>query len=60
MKRNNRERQLWIDNDEGLYMAWKSSRLNKERFIKENREEIDTVIDNILSGRRRPHYLVYG
>ena len=45
---NNRERQMWIDNDEGLYLWWKSSRQPMAKFIKENREEIDSAINNAL------------
>ena len=32
---NDTEREQWIDNDEGLYDWWKSSRMSKREFIKE-------------------------
>jgi hypothetical protein len=57
---NNREREMWIDSDEGLYGWWKSSRLSKAKFIKENREEIDRVINNVQGGKKPAHYLRYG
>jgi hypothetical protein len=41
---NNRERELWVNNDEGLYLWWKRSRLSMRNFIKENREELDALI----------------
>ena len=57
---NNREREQWIDNDEGLYSWWKGSRQSKRTFIKENRADIDDVINNIVGGNKQTHYLVYG
>jgi hypothetical protein len=41
---NNDERELWINNDEGLYNWWKSSRLSMREFIRENRAELDATI----------------
>lgn len=46
---NNREREMWIDNDEGLYNWWRSSRLSKREFIKQNREELDACINRELN-----------
>lgn len=57
---NNTERAQWIDNDEGLYRWWKSSRQSKRQFIQENREEIDQAIGNVTDGRKPAHYLAYG
>lgn len=57
---NNTERSQWIDNDEGLYNWWKSSRMSKIKFIKENREEIDRVINNVRGNKKPAHYLTYG
>lgn len=42
---NDRERELWVQNDEGLYRWWKSSRLALRAFLRENREEIDRGIE---------------
>ena len=56
---NNTDRTQWIDNDEGLYNWWKSTRLSKAKFIKENRTEIDAVIERMTSGKERQHYLAY-
>lgn len=49
MKLNNNDRSLWIDNDEHLYLWWKSTKLNKKAFIKEHRKEIDTYINKQLN-----------
>lgn len=54
---NNTDREQWIDNDEGLYNWWKSSRLSKRAFIKENRAAIDEAINNVTSGSKPAHYL---
>lgn len=50
----------WVDNDEGLYLWWKSTRLPKRQFVRVYREKLTVVIDNIMSGERRSHYFVYG
>lgn len=57
---NNTERSQWIDNDEGLYCWWKSTRKSKKVFIQENRQEIDRCIENVTSGGKPAHYLRYG
>ena len=57
---NNSDREQWIDNDEGLYRWWKQSRLSKRNFIKENKEDIDKAILNVLNGTKQAHYLMYG
>lgn len=57
---NNTEREQWIDNDEGLYRWWKSSRLSKREFIKQNRAEIDEAINNVTGNKKPAHYLAYG
>ena len=57
---NDEERRLWILNDEGLYNWQRSSGLSLRDFIKEHRQEIDDVINNVTSGRRQAHYLEYG
>lgn len=49
----------WIDNDEGLYNWWKSSRLSKREFIKQNRDELRRCIEGVLSGAKPAHYLAY-
>lgn len=45
---NNRERQMWIDNDETLYIWWRSSGLGKFAFIKKYRVQIDEIINRVL------------
>lgn len=50
-KLNDSERAQWIDNDEGLYLWKKSTRLSMRQFIRENRAEIDACINRAL-GRK--------
>lgn len=57
---NDSDRSQWIDNDEGLYNWWRSSRQSKREFIRENRAEIDQAIRNVTEGRKPAHYLAYG
>lgn len=49
---NNADREQWIDNDEGLYGWWKSSRMSKREFIRANRVEIDATINRVLRPAR--------
>ena len=56
---NENQRSEWIDNDEGLYNWWQKSHQNKRKFMRENREGIDLVIRQLLSGEKRAHYLAY-
>ena len=56
---NNTDREQWIDNDEGLYNWWRSSHLSKREFIRQNRQEIDQAINNVLNGNKPAHYLAY-
>lgn len=55
-----RDLEDWIDNDEGLYDWWKSSKLSKRAFIKQNRSEIKAAIDAVMTGKKRQHHLKYG
>jgi len=50
----------WIDNDEGLYNWWRSSRQPKRAFIKANRAALTTAITDTLNGTKQPHHLAYG
>ncbi len=58
----NSEISQWIDNDEGLYNWWRSTRprQSKTAFIKANRPELVNAINNVTSGRKQAHYLAYG
>ena len=53
------EIEQWIDNDEGLYDWWRSTKQSKRAFIRQYRAEIEAAINNVTSGRKRAHYLVY-
>lgn len=41
---NEADREQWVDNDEGLYRWWKSTRQSKRQFVRENREQLNTII----------------
>jgi hypothetical protein len=45
---NNHERELWINNDEGLYNWFKRERISMREFIKRNRAEIDAAIRGVV------------
>lgn len=55
-----KEIELWVDNDEGLYRWWRSSRLSKREFIRQNRDELRDCIRRVVTGEKKPHYLTYG
>lgn len=46
---NDADRSEWIDNDEGLYNWWRSSRQSKRVFIRKNREELTRLILEALN-----------
>lgn len=50
---NDREREIWVLNDEGLYNWWRRSRLSMRAFIRANRAELDSIITAALN--RKPH-----
>ena len=50
---NDSDREQWIDNDEGLYNWWRSSRQSKRAFIRENRAEIDEAINRVRNAEPR-------
>lgn len=50
---NDRERQLWVDNDKSLYRWQQSSRLGMRRFIQTYRDQIDQYIQSQLSQKPR-------
>lgn len=58
-KHNDEERRQWVNNDEGLYNAAQMYEGGVKAFIRDNREFIDQVIDNVISGSKRAHYLAY-
>ena len=45
---NDDERDEFIENDEGLYDWWRSSRQSKRTFIRQNRKELDEIINSIM------------
>ncbi len=47
--KNDRERELWVSNDEGLYNWWKDSGLSMRNFLRQNREELDQIINDALN-----------
>lgn len=58
MKRNDKERRLWVLNDEGLYNMWQFSRRGLYVWIRENRTIIDSAIDGVLN--QKPNKYRFG
>jgi len=54
-KQTIREKELWIDNDEGLYRWWKRTGKSKRNFIKENSDTLDELIYNAISQKPRDY-----
>ena len=52
MKRNDSEREQWVNNDEGLYEWQRRSHLSMRQFVRENRDTIDRFIDGETKGKR--------
>jgi len=53
---NDRERQMWVDNHEGLYNMHRASRKSMRRFLREHRAEVDAVINAQLGNKpKAPH-----
>ncbi len=48
-RRNDDERAMWVDNDKGLYHWWKEYGGSQHEFIRDNREELDRLIDRELN-----------
>jgi len=57
---NDSERRDWVENDEGLYEMWKASRMPISKFVRMYRNELDNLIQPIMEGKEKPHYLIYG
>jgi hypothetical protein len=57
---NDKERAMWIDNDEGFYNWWKGTGMSKRAFMRSHRKELDEAINRITSGEKQAHYLAYG
>lgn len=57
---NNKDIGQWIDNDEGLYNWWKSTRQSKTKFIQDNKKDLTACINMVLNGDKQSHFLAYG
>lgn len=54
---NDTEREQWVNNDEGLYIWQRRSRLPMRQFLRENRTEIDQAINRVLDRKPTSHEL---
>jgi hypothetical protein len=45
---NDHDRKQWVNNDEPLYLWWRSTRKGITTFVKENRKAIDDRIYEVL------------
>jgi hypothetical protein len=57
---NDGDREDRVDNDEGLYLWWRSSRMSKRAFVRANRAELTAAIEAVLSSSQPAHFLAYG
>ena len=48
MRLNNDNRIDWINNDEKLYLWWRSEKIGIYKFIKNNKKELDIYIKTKL------------
>jgi hypothetical protein len=48
---NDRDREQWVMNDEGLYNWWIASHTKVSTFIRENRDAITQHINSVLNRR---------
>ena len=39
----------WVDNDEGMYSWWRSSRQSKRQFVRDNRDELTAAVNAYLN-----------
>lgn len=51
VRKNDHERELWVNNDEWLYNWYSCSRLSMRAFIRANRAEIDAVIEGVVNAK---------
>lgn len=52
---NDSEREMWVQNDEGLYAWWRSSRTSMREFLRTNRAELDACINRALNVKPRSY-----
>lgn len=52
---NDTERREWVGNDEFLYREARRYRGGITKYIRDNREEIDAMINAVLNNERQPH-----
>jgi len=45
---NDDDRELWVNNDEGMYNWHRHSRLSMRQFLRQNRDQIDAAIKEVL------------
>ena len=45
---NDKEREMWVNNDEGLYNWFRESRLSMREFIRSNRAELTAYINKAM------------
>jgi hypothetical protein len=51
---NDHDRELWVRNDETLYLWWKSHKCSMRQFLREHRDELDSFINARLNQKPRP------
>lgn len=51
--RDNSHRRAWVLKNEGLYTWWTRTNLPLEKFVQDNREQIDRMIDTVVEKEAR-------
>jgi hypothetical protein len=51
MEMNDRDRRVWVLNDEGLYLWWQASRQSLTAFIRDHRQDLTEYINRALGNK---------
>ena len=57
---NDKDREQWVNNDEGLYDLWRRSGKGITVWVRANRPMIDAVIKAVRDSEAPAHFLKYG
>lgn len=55
---DDKERSVWVLNDERLFLLWRKDGRAIKKFIRDNRIIIDELIDRVMTAKEQPHYFV--
>jgi hypothetical protein len=55
---DDKERSVWVLNDEKLFLLWRKDGRAIKKFIRDNRAIIDELIDRVMTAKEQPHYFM--